>query len=131
MEDRCHRRADDLANIISLDHLNLQIPDQGIATVFYVVGLGFTRDPYMMVGVDNMWVNLGRQQFHLLTRSPQVVNGRTGLVVEDLTALQRRLEFVSPRLAQTSLSWRYHSGIVEVRCPWGNLFRCHAASQVI
>ena len=30
-------------------------------------GLGLTRDPYLMTSVTNMWVNVGRSQFHLPT----------------------------------------------------------------
>lgn len=124
--DRFDRRADDVANILSLDHLNVQVPDQGLATIFYVLGLGLTRDPYMMVGIDNMWANVGRQQFHLLTRSAQVVNGRTGLVIQDIDALCRRLEFVAPQLKDTHFGYSHKDGVVEVTCPWGNLFVCHA-----
>jgi hypothetical protein len=29
------------------------------------MGLGLTRDPYLNAGVENMWVNIGDQQFHL------------------------------------------------------------------
>ena len=65
------RGAEDLGNIVALEHVNLQIEDQAMATLFYIVGLGLTRDPYMMVGLDNMWVNIGEQQFHLPTRKPQ------------------------------------------------------------
>ena len=31
------------------------------------MGLGLTRDPYLMTGVGNMWINVGRSQFHLPT----------------------------------------------------------------
>ena len=55
----------DVGNIVFFEHVNLTVPDQEIATDFYVDGLGFTRDPYVMVGTRNMWVNCGRQQFHL------------------------------------------------------------------
>ena len=37
------------SNIRLLEHVNLTQPDQRLATLFYVVGLGLTRDPYMMV----------------------------------------------------------------------------------
>jgi hypothetical protein len=53
------RSADDLGNIVNLGHVNFHIPDQSVATLFYIEGLGLTRDPYMMSGVDNMWVNVG------------------------------------------------------------------------
>jgi hypothetical protein len=55
---------EDVGNIISLEHVNVQISDQALATLFYVVGIGGTRDPYLNVGLNNMWVNVGEQQFH-------------------------------------------------------------------
>jgi hypothetical protein len=43
------RGAEDLGNSIHLEHVNVQVPDQRLATLFYVAGLGLTRDPYLMV----------------------------------------------------------------------------------
>ena len=34
---------EDVGNILSLEHINLHIPSQEIAILFYVVGLGLTR----------------------------------------------------------------------------------------
>jgi hypothetical protein len=64
------RRQQDIGNIVGLEHVNVRVPDQQIATLFYVVGLGLTRDPYLMVGLDNMWINAGQSQFHLPTGAP-------------------------------------------------------------
>src|SRR5215510_16175840 len=89
---------EDVGNIILLEHVNVQIPDQLLATLFYVVGLGFTRDPYLNVGLNNMWVNVGEQQFHLPTREPQVIEGHVGLVVPDLDVLEKRLESIASGL---------------------------------
>ena len=119
----------DVGNIVSLEHVNVTVPDQTLATLFYVAGLGFTRDPYMMTSVENMWINLGEQQFHLPTRAPQVIPGHVGLVVPDRTALQTRLEAVQPRLAGTRFSWTADDEFVSATCPWGNRFRCYAPSD--
>src|SRR4051812_38136981 len=62
------RAAEDVGNIVHLEHVNLRIPEQRLATLFYVSGLGLfyvsglglTRDPYLMTGIGNMWVNVGR-----------------------------------------------------------------------
>ena len=43
------RAAEDLGNSIHLEHVNVQVPDQRLAQLFYAVGLGLTRDPYLMV----------------------------------------------------------------------------------
>ena len=121
------RATQDMGNVVSLDHLNLTIPDQQTATLFYVVGLGFTRDPYLTVGLENMWLNLGRQQFHLPTRpDAQAIRGRIGLVVPDLDELEARLKTVEPGLAGTAFRYERNDGTLDVTGPWGNRFRCAA-----
>ena len=120
------RAAEDLGNIVLLEHVNVTQPDQQLATLFYVVGLGGTRDPYIMVGVDNMWVNFGRTQVHLPTREPQVFRGTVGLVVPDLAELKARLHRIDSQLKHTKFSWREGAGFIDATCPWGNRWRCHA-----
>src|SRR6202050_3954761 len=88
---RYDRAAEDLGNIVALEHVNVRIPDQGLATLFYISGLGLTRDPYLMTSTDNMWANVGRSQFHMPTGAPQVLRGHVGLVLPDREALLRRL----------------------------------------
>jgi hypothetical protein len=116
---------EDVGNIISLEHINVQIPDQSMATFFYVVGMGFTRDPYLNVGLNNMWVNAGEQQFHLPTRSPQVIGGHVGIVMPDLNALKTRLESVAAGLKGTSFEYSVQPDHVAVTSPWGNHYRCY------
>jgi hypothetical protein len=120
------RARQDLGNIILLEHVNVTIPDQRLATIFYVSGLGLTRDPYLMTGIDNMWVNVGRSQFHLPSRGTQVLRGRVGLVLPDLAALEQRLHGVAPLLVETRFAWEKRDGCIEATCPWGNRYRCHA-----
>src|ERR1700749_4234901 len=85
------RAAEDLGNSVHLEHVNVQVPDQRLAALFYVTGLGLTRDPYLMVSATNMWVNAGRSQFHLPYGKPQVLRGHVGLVIEGRNALLQRL----------------------------------------
>ena len=120
------RKTQDVGNIIGMEHVNVTVPDQELALRFYISGLGLTRDPYMMVGPENMWVNVGEQQFHLPTRDPQVFTGCIGLVVTDLNALQRRLTRLEDKLSDTAFGWKARKDYVEVTCPWGNQIRCHA-----
>jgi hypothetical protein len=117
-----------MSNIILLEHVNVQIADQQLATLFYVTGLQLTRDPYLMVSVDNMWINAGRTQLHLPTCAarPQRVRGVIGLVVPDLETLEHALAAVAPWLAGTQFDFCREADVVEARCPWGNRFRCHA-----
>jgi len=110
--------------IASLEHVNVQVPDQLIATLFYVTGLGLTRDPYMMTGLTNMWINVGRSQFHLPTGKAQVVRGHVGIVMPDRAALLRRLALIQPRLTETQFAFHEQDDHVEVVSPWGNRLRC-------
>jgi hypothetical protein len=118
---------EDLGNIVSMEHINLRITDQATATLFYVLGLGLTRDPYLWVGLDNMWINVGEQQFHLPTsKRAQVIPGCVGLVVPDQDQLQARLKAVQDRLGGTRFAWSVEAdGCVAVTCPWGNRVMCY------
>jgi hypothetical protein len=122
------RTTEDVGNIVLLEHVNVTQPDQRPTTLFYVVALGGTRDPYIFVGLENMWVNYGRTQIHMPSRGPQpqVVRGTIGFVVPDLEALKKRMARVAPGLQGTKFSWEENNGVVEAVCPWGNRVRCHA-----
>lgn len=120
---------EDIGSIVLLEHVNVQIPDQALATLFYVVGLGFTRDPYLNVGLQNMWANVGEQQFHLPTGNAQVVRGHIGIVVPELNLLKSRLQAVEERLSSTKFSWSREKEYVALICPWGNRFRCYEPQE--
>ncbi len=121
------RTAEDLGNIVELGHVNVTVPDQSKAIAYYLMGLGLTRDPYLMSGLENMWVNVGRGQFHLPSReTPQVVRGTTALVMPDLEALLKRLHYAKKYLAGTKFSFKEVGDVVETTCPWGNRMRVHA-----
>lgn len=125
MQQKFDRAAEDLGNSIHLEHVNVQVPDQRLATLFYVTGLGLTRDPYLMVSDSNMWVNVGKSQFHLPSGRPQVVRGHTGLVISGRAALLDRLASVAKKLEGTSFAFSEHNDYVEAVCPWGNRLRCY------
>jgi predicted enzyme related to lactoylglutathione lyase len=129
MERRLDRAAEDVGNIVKLEHVNVRVADQRLATLFYVAGLGFTRDPFIMVSTNNMWINMGGSQFHLPTGSPDVVRGVLGLVVPDRKALLERLAKVKGQLADTKFSYAEHNNYVEATCPWGNRFRLHEPNE--
>jgi hypothetical protein len=132
------RAAQAVGNIVHLEHFNVVIGDQRLATLFYVVGLGGTRDPYLFTGLENMWVNFGRSQAHLPSRGakpkPEVLRGTAGFVVPDLDELKKRLEHAGREMLRvvpgtpTKFSWCEKDGAVEASCPWGNRVRCHAPS---
>lgn len=134
-----------------LEHINLCIPEQPKASVFYFEGLGFTRDPFFNVGASTMWCNIGYQQIHLSPGEPQVVRGHIGLVVPSLDDLKKRL--VQPKVVDglqgTKFSWSVHAagdadarhyirgfdaskeGYLAVTGPYGNQFRIYEATPEI
>jgi hypothetical protein len=133
-EERYDRESQDVGNIVGLEHVNVTVPDQELAALFYVTGLGFTRDPYIDFGTANMWVNVGSQQFHLPKRDAQVLRGTIGVVVpslEDLRARLARLERrYGERFSGTAFACAENAdGTVSLTCPWGNRLRAHEASD--
>ena len=119
------RTTQDVGNILALEHVNFTVPDQSLATFFYVNGLGFTRDPYVDFGPFNVWINVGDEQFHLPNNKPQVLRGHVGIVVPDLDGLKARLHQIERRLSDTLFTWRSRKQYVDVTCPWGNQIRCY------
>jgi hypothetical protein len=125
MQQKFDRAAEDLGNSIHFEHVNVQVPDQRLASLFYVAGLGLTRDPYLMVSDSNMWVNVGRSQFHLPSGEAQVLRGHTGIVISGREALLGRLASVARKLDGTAFSFTENNDYVEATCPWGNRVRCY------
>jgi hypothetical protein len=125
MDQKFDRAAEDLGNSIHLEHVNVTVPDQRLATLFYAAGLGLTRDPYLMVSDSNMWINVGRSQFHLPSGGPQVLRGHTGIVMPGREALLDRLASVAKKLDGTAFAYQEHNDHVEAICPWGNRVRCY------
>lgn len=128
MEHLYDRTMEDSGNIIAFEHLNTRVPDQHLATIFYLTGLGLTRDPYIMPHVSNMWINIGSSQFHLPTGKPQVLGGHVGIIVPSREALRERMESVQPLLEGTRYKARETSQYMELTSPWGNVYRCFEAS---
>lgn len=125
MKGRYDRSAEDMGNIVRLEHVNVRVPDQRPATLFYIAGLGLTRDPYLMASVTNMWANVGMSQFHMPTGGPEVLRGVVGLVLPDRAELLARLEKVREPLKDTKFAFKEHNDSVEAICPWGNRIRIH------
>ena len=119
------RTKEDVGNVQLLEHVNVTVPDQGLASMFYVTGLGFTRDPYIDFGTFNMWVNLGDQQFHLPVSKPQVLRGHVGVVVPELEGLMKRLSFASKALDGTAFKYKQNGNYIELTCPYGNTIKAY------
>ena len=121
-----NRSEENIGNVLNMEHINLTVPDQQVAALFYVTGLGFTRDPYVDFGTRNMWINAGAQQFHLPKSTAQKWRGHIGIVVPDLDDLKRRLGAVAQLLEGTEFDWTEQDDHIAVTCPWGNAIRAYA-----
>lgn len=129
------RRSQDVGNVLGLEHVNLVVTDRDLADRFYISALGFTRDPYVDLGlIGTTWVNLGSQQLHLAHGpEPQRFRGRIGLVVPDRAAMVRRLERLIervPLVAASEAACEERHGQLTVTCPWGNCFRIHGPDDI-
>ena len=119
------RAAEDLGNFTALEHLNVEIPNQGLASDFYLLGMGFTRDPYLFPGTNNMWVNIGKSQIHMPSGDALVFRGHIGIVAPDRKELLNRLQGVKKNLADTKFSFKETNDYVLATCPWGNEFHVY------
>ena len=129
------RAAEDVGNIVHLEHFNCIIDDQRLAVLFYVVGLGATRDPYLFPGLENIWLNFGRTQVHMPSRAVpprfEVLRGTAGFVVPSLDELVKRLERAGKEMdrvvgSRRNFSFSKKEKCVEATDPWGTRVRCHA-----
>ena len=129
MSKRAFDRAEeDFGNILNMEHINLTVPDQQLAALFYVTGLGFTRDPYIDFGTFNMWINVGEQQFHLPKRDAQRFRGHIGVVVPNLDDLRRRLDFIDRPMQGSEFAREEKDDHIALACPWGNDIRAYGPS---
>ncbi len=132
------RATQDVGNIVHLEHYNCCIDDQRLAVLFYVVGLGATRDPYIFPGMENIWLNFGRTQVHMPSRAvppkTERLRGTAGFVVPSLDDLAKRLEHAGKEMKRviperkTHFEWQEKDGVIEATDPWGTRVRCHAPS---
>ncbi len=127
-ENKFNRAEEDFGNVLNMEHINLTVPDQQLAALFYVTGLGFTRDPFIDFGTFNMWINVGEQQFHLPKRDAQRFRGHIGVVVPDLEGLKRRLDFIDRPMRGTEFAREEKDDHIALACPWGNDIRAYGPS---
>jgi hypothetical protein len=130
------RATQDVGNIVHLEHFNCVVSDQRLATLFYIVGLGGTRDPYIFTGLENMWINFGRTQVHMPSRSvpprAERLRGTAGFVVPDLDQLKKRLDYAGTEMQRvvpefpSKFSFKVKSDCIEATDPFGTRVRCHA-----
>ena len=124
-----------VGNIVHLEHYNCIIDDQRLATLFYIVGLGGTRDPYIFPGMENMWINFGRTQVHMPSRGakPKVeqLRGTAGFVVPDLDETAKKLTYAGAEMKRVvgdsrAFTFERKNDCIEATDPFGTRVRCHA-----
>lgn len=124
----------EVGGILHLDHVNFQVPEHDLVTVFFINGLGLTRDPYRRADETNMGVNVGLQQFHLPRRGPTPpLPGVIGLVVPDLRAIGARLNRLERlgKLDGTGYQGGFGDTAAEITSPFGGIrLRLHAAGTL-
>ena len=120
----------EIGRMLHMDHVNFETPDHEMATIFYMNGLGFTRDPYRRADEQNLGVNVGRQQFHLPKRGEYTppFYGIVGLVVPDIGGIKQRLEVLNDlgKFEGTPYGWLEEGKAVLMTSPFGYRLRLHS-----
>ena len=120
----------EIGRMLHMDHVNFETPDHEMATIFYMNGLGFTRDPYRRADEQNMGVNVGRQQFHLPKRGEYTppFYGIVGLVVPDIGGIKQRFEVLNDlgKFEGTPYGWLEEGNAVLMTSPFGYRLRLHS-----
>ena len=128
MPSRTHQR--ELGNFTHFEHVNLRVSDHYLATLFFIEGLGLTRDPTRMVSVRNMWVNIGKQQFHLPIGEAKPFAGEIGLTVPELNQVQQTLKRIAPQFKGTEFDCREDGKTLLIHSPWGHCIRVHNRGEL-
>ena len=120
----------EIGRMLHMDHVNFETPDHEMATIFYMNGLGFTRDPYRRADEQNLGVNVGRQQFHLPKRGEYTppFYGIVGLVVPDIGGIKQRFEVLNDlgKFEGTPYGWLEEGNSVLMTSPFGYRLRLHS-----
>jgi hypothetical protein len=123
-------RPPEVGTIVHFEHVNFRVDDHRPAALYFLAGLGFTREPYRMVGVRNMWVNLGTQQFHLPIGQPTPFPGEVHVAVPDLAHTRQTLAEVAPQLKDTAFACTQENGTLATTTPWGHAVRVHDSRKL-
>ncbi|MDC0190210.1 hypothetical protein OAJ77_03155 [Rhodospirillales bacterium] len=124
----------EIGRMLHMDHVNFETPDHEMATIFYMNGLGFTRDPYRRADEQNLGVNVGRQQFHLPKRGEYTppFYGIVGLVVPDIGGIKQRFEILNDlgKFEGTPYDWLEEGNTVLMTSPFGYRLRLHSCGTL-
>lgn len=134
MTDNEYETTPEVGGILHLDHVNFQVPEHDLVTVFFVNGLGLTRDPFRRADETNMGINVGMQQFHFPRRGvTPPFPGVIGLIVPELAAIRARLERLDRlgKFTNTAYAAEFGNDMAEITSPFGVRLRLHAVGTVL
>ena len=123
----------EVGGILHLDHINLQVSDHDLATIFFIGGLGLTRDPFRRADETNMGVNIGLQQFHLPRRgATPPFPGLVGLIVPDLDIIRLRLSRLNKlqKFKDTPYKANFDDNTAKIISPFGFCIRLHSSNSM-
>ena len=83
-----------------------------------------------MVGTRNMWINAGRQQFHMPRGEAIPFPGEVGVTVEDIKRVHRNMKRIARELKGTEFSMREVGKTLTCTSPWGHMLRVHQAGDL-
>jgi hypothetical protein len=122
-------RHPDIGGIAHLEHVNFTVADYDLASVFFIAGLGFTRDPFTRTDETNMAINVGQQQYHLPRRSVGTppMHGVIGIITPELDAVKRRFDDLAREgvFDGTPYSYTVNQDCHEIMSPFGVRMRLH------
>ena len=123
----------EVGGILHLDHINFQVSDHDLATIFFIGGLGLTRDPFRRADETNMGVNIGLQQFHLPRRgATPPFPGLVGLIVPDLDIIRLRLSRLNKlqKFKDTPYKANFEDNTAKIISPFGFCIRLHSSNSM-
>ena len=123
------RTAEDLGNLVGLEHVNVRIDNQGLARSSICPGSASPATPSCSPAPTTCGSMSARASSTLPTGDPNVLRGHVGLVVPSLEELCERLGEAKKKLADTKFDCKQHNDYVEATCPWGNKFRLYEPDE--
>ena len=128
----------EIGAMIMMDHVNFQTPNHDMATLFFIGGLGLTRDPYRRADLQNMGINVGLQQFHLPRRERVAgegtppFQGLIGIVHPDIDGARERLATLEEMgaLANSPYQWETVPDGALITSPFGYQLQLHTPGSL-
>jgi hypothetical protein len=123
-------RPPEVGRFVHFEHVNFRYQDHRLAKAYFILGLGFTIEPYRQASPRNLWVNVGTQQFHLPLGEPMPWPGEVHVAVPDLARTERSLQDAQRWLEGTAFRFDRENGTLATRDPYGRAVRVHDSHKL-